>query len=237
MIDKIKRIIEEKDFSKFIGLKENLWFDAKRRDPYQIDLPSGKYELAKDISAFANAEGGHIIVGLIAKPLDAERSEEVTELDLMSKNEFNVEKYKILLGGYIYPKIDNLVVEWCESSEGPKGIGHFFIPPQEESKKYFLITKGIFIEGDKVKDNVVGLARRNDASNLPISGKEIHNVIKKGKNPIIPRLDNVENTLIVIDQKIGFIINELRSVEKNKIPQEANVDVGKLYDALRRITE
>jgi predicted HTH transcriptional regulator len=237
MIEEISKIIKEKDFSRLIGLKENLWFEAKGKEPYQFDSPGGRYELAKDVSAFANSEGGHIVIGLTHKRLENEMAEEIIGLELILKAEFDIDKYRGLIKHYIYPEIDNISITWQESTnEENKGVGHIFIPLQKGSKKHFLITKGIIVEREELKDNVVGLARRVGSSNMPISGKEIYNIMQKGKSDFAQRLSGIENMLAVIDKNMSIMFHEINILQK---PTQAvkQISFDKLYDAIKKATE
>ncbi len=237
MIDDISIIIKEKDFSKFIGLKENLWFEAKGRKPYQLDLPSGRYELAKDVSAFANAEGGHLVIGLTHKRLNDEMTEEVSGLELITGAELDIGKYSGLIKDYIYPQIDNITITWQESTnEKGKGVGHVFIPTQKETKKYFLITRGIIIENEKLKDNVVGLVKRHGALNIPISGKEIYDIMQRGKSDIAQRLSGIENTLAAIYENMFVMFREITNI-KGGTEAAKQISLDKLYEAIKKATE
>lgn len=237
MMASILEIIKEKDFSKLIGLKENLWFEAKGKVPYQLDSPVGRYELAKDVSAFANAEGGHIVVGLVHNPLENELTEEISGLELIPEAEFNVKKYAGLIKDYIYPDIDGITITWQESiNKKGEGIGHIFIPLQKETKKYFLVTKGIVVQGEELKNNVVGLVRRRGASNISISGKEIYGIMQRGKSDIAQRLSGIENTLIVMHENMSVMLHEITSVKREEQATE-QISFDKLYDAIKKVTE
>ena len=72
-------------FSEFIGRKEDLHFEAKDAKPHDLGLPSGRFELAKDVSAFANADGGYLVVGLEHERLPAEDVEQVRGLELIPR--------------------------------------------------------------------------------------------------------------------------------------------------------
>lgn len=237
MIEEISQIIKGRDFSKLIGLKENLWFEAKGKEPYQLDSTSGRYELAKDVSAFANEKGGHIVIGLTHKRLENELAEEISGLELISEAEFDISKYSGLIKHYVYPEIDNIAIIWQESiNEKGKGIGHIFIPIQKETKKYFLITKGIIVDGEHIKDNVVGLARRVGSSNMPILGREIYNIMQRGKNDIAQRLSGIENALAVMYENMTLMFREIRDL-KDPTPQVKQNSLNELYDAIKKAIE
>ena len=69
--ESIKTILDTHAYDSLIGLEEATWLEAKGRNPYDFTTPAGRFELAKDVSAFANAEGGILIVGLATTPLPA----------------------------------------------------------------------------------------------------------------------------------------------------------------------
>jgi len=237
MIDKVSKIVRERDFSKLIGLKEDLWLEAKGKEPYQLDSPGGRYELAKDVSSFANAGGGHILIGLTHKRLENEMTDEISGLELISETEFDISKYGGLIKHYVYPQIEDISITWQESiNEKDKGIGCIFIPTQKETKKYFLITKGIVVEGEALKDNVVGLARRVGSSNIPVFGKEIYNIMQKGKNDVVQRLSDIENALAVMYENMTLMFREISGL-KGQAQQAKQNSFNELYDAIKKATE
>jgi predicted HTH transcriptional regulator len=50
------------DFNQFIDAPEGLEIEFKG-EPYRLEQDSQKFELAKDVSALANAAGGLIVIG------------------------------------------------------------------------------------------------------------------------------------------------------------------------------
>ena len=93
-LESIKGILESRRFPELIGLHEDLWFEAKGNDPYDFATAGGRYELAKDVSAFANAEGGFLIIGLVTERLTETRTEKVTSFDLCGRDQFDVGQYQ-----------------------------------------------------------------------------------------------------------------------------------------------
>lgn len=63
----LQQIVDSSTFDTLIGEVENAEFECKAQ-PYAIETDSGKRELAKDASAFANASGGFIFIGIKTKP-------------------------------------------------------------------------------------------------------------------------------------------------------------------------
>ena len=60
--DEALAVLAGGDFEQFIGVPEGLEVEFKA-EPYQIEHDSQRFELAKDVSALANAVGGVIVIG------------------------------------------------------------------------------------------------------------------------------------------------------------------------------
>lgn len=88
-IDEIQHILHLRELNSFIGLREDLHFDAKSI-AYDLGTSVGRWDLAKDASAMANAEGGFIIVGLNSEPIPEEQTDRVTQVALLPQANFNV---------------------------------------------------------------------------------------------------------------------------------------------------
>jgi len=82
--ESIKAILDARQFDALIGLDENTWLEAKGRVPYDFGTPAGRYELAKDTAAFANAEGGILLVGLATAPAPDAKTESLSAFALCS---------------------------------------------------------------------------------------------------------------------------------------------------------
>ncbi len=142
-----------------MGCKEDQWFDAKRAPGYDLNNASGRFELAKDVSSFANAEGGYLIIGLSTSARDAEQTEAVAELDLFPEAEFNAGAIRGVLREYLYPELKELDVKWVEASHlAGQGVGVIFVPPSPEHDRRFVLMKKE-IEGDtNLRHIVFGIA-------------------------------------------------------------------------------
>ncbi len=63
----IKRIVSEGAWDSLLGESESEVLDCKMV-PYRLEEVQGKHELAKDVSSFANAEGGFILLCMETTP-------------------------------------------------------------------------------------------------------------------------------------------------------------------------
>src|SRR6202790_1032290 len=114
--ESVKAILDAHTYDALIGLYEDAWLDAKRT-PYNVDLPEGRYELAKDVSAFANGAGGIVLVGLRTTKQETTQTEEITAFELCPQDAFSPHRYVSLIEAYIHPAIEGLNVYWSPVSE------------------------------------------------------------------------------------------------------------------------
>lgn len=215
-ISKISELIASKDLSQFIGIKEGLNFDAKDKMAYKQDNISDKFEIAKDVSSFANADGGYIIIGLHTKSLIEENTEEVDVLQLMAKADFSVDYWLDIINSFIHPEIRDIKIGWVEEKNN-KDIGLFYIyvPKQDNDKKYFLI-KTVNEEGVFLKKIVFGLAIRDKSNTNVKTINQIYQMIKKGAGSDSERLDRIENKLDLIFESGVPIVPQKNSLDKLK---------------------
>jgi hypothetical protein len=68
-------------------MPEDLFLEVKGMVPYDLTTPSGRFQLAKDVSAFANAEGGHLLIGFIHEKLPTQRIDQIKELQLFASTD------------------------------------------------------------------------------------------------------------------------------------------------------
>src|SRR5207244_2725189 len=125
----IAAILTARNLAGLQGLKEDQWFDAKRAPSYDLTTPGGRFELAKDVSSFANAEGGYIIIGLTTAEVPEEQTEQVNGFDLLAENSFNAQAIQGVLAEYLYPRVQGLQVSWVEGVDSAGlGVGVISIP-------------------------------------------------------------------------------------------------------------
>jgi hypothetical protein len=213
--ESIKTILDTGQFAALIGLDEDTWLEAKRRNPYDFGTPTGRYELAKDITAFANAEGGFLLVGLATAPAADAKTERITAHDLCPQAEFDVLQYGGIIKEHVYPAIKDLKLSWLPvSADAASGLGVIEVPPQSPSRKYFLIAK-VVESGAELKQIVFGIAKRNDSSNEPFTVAELYKYTQSGKHPVPQTLARVEAKLD------AFIEAQTRPAAATKTPSEA----------------
>jgi len=191
----IKTILDTRQYAALIGLDEDTWLEAKRRNAYDLATPAGRYELAKDTTAFANSEGGILLVGLTTAPAADAKTERITAHDLCPQAEFDAGQYLGIIKEHVYPAIRGLKIYWLPvNAEATHGLGVIEVPPQNPTLKYFLIAK-VIDSGAALRQIVFGIAKRNDSSNDPFTIAELYKYTQSGKHPVPQSLARVEAKL------------------------------------------
>jgi predicted HTH transcriptional regulator len=193
--DSVRQILDDHAYDSLIGMSEDTWLEAKGNNPYDFSTPTGRYELAKDVAAFANNAGGVIIVGLTTVPAAGAQTDEITAFDLCTSASFTPHQYQSIIAEYIHPAIDGLDISWHPVSvDGTAGLGVIVVPPQNPDRQYFLIAK-VVEAGTKLKEIVFGVVRRNDAANDSLTRAQLYRHMQDGKSTLAQKLDRMNEKL------------------------------------------
>lgn len=225
-IKELKSIIKDGDFSMLIGESESEFFDCKR-EVYDLKKDISKYELAKDVSAFANAGGGYILIGIETKKSEKSFYDEVMAIHPFKEGVCNPIQYVDIVSDWLYPKLRGIEARWYPSKENPsKGIFVIEIPNQPEINKPFLIKRTIQDTG-KICEVLFGYSERKQESNDPKTVVELHQILRDGLN-LDSRLQSIETVLqdltkispkintesLEIDKRIDSALSAVKMNEK-----------------------
>lgn len=100
--------IKDQDLIALIGnQEENLWIDFKKRhyEGYRTDGEKYKREICKDVTAMANAEGGHILLGVDEENKIAQRFVDIPDTERKAESIYNT------CHQHIVPRIAKLEVK------------------------------------------------------------------------------------------------------------------------------
>jgi predicted HTH transcriptional regulator len=186
-------------------MQEDAWLEAKGSNPYDLDTPAGRYELAKDVAAFANGTGGIVIIGLRTTRHANAQTDEITAYDLCAQASFDSSRYASLITEFIHPTIEGLNAYWVSvHPEGTLGLGIIEVPSQNPDRQYFLIAN-VVDGGSRIKQFVFGIVRRNESSNDPFTIAQLHQYMQKGKS-------SLAQTLIRIEDKLDAVLIQDRNI-------------------------
>lgn len=124
-VEKLKEILKSKELEQFIGYAENHFFDAKK-DFYNLNDSKDKHEMCKDITAFANNDGGYLLIGCETEKSTTHPIDYIKNADGISDFP-NMDSMYSILSEYVYPNSIGTFV----------GFEHIVT---EHEKRFLLIT-------------------------------------------------------------------------------------------------
>lgn len=218
---KFKEIITASDFDQLIGNTENDWLDCKGQS-YPLQHDAGKRELAKDVSSFANVQGGYILIGVKTKSSAIHFGDEIDKIRPFEQGLINITQYYDILKSWVYPEIEKLDIKWVAvKNDASKGILIIEIPQQPLPLKPFLITRSL--DGKKQVEILFGYAERKRDSSQPLSIVDLQKALRSGfnyENQLEKKLNSFE---AVLKQFTGYKIGiQQQELDKKKIDTRIN---------------
>lgn len=191
-IQRLKEIIASSEFDALVGEVENDWFECKGQPYHLKDDDTGKRELVKDVSSFANYKGGYIFIGIKTKKSPTHFGDEVEEIRPFESHLVDTNQYQNIIRSWIYPELEEITITWMPVKEN-RGIVVIHIPPQKDTLKPFII-KNVLDEKKKV-EIVFGYAERRRDNSQPLSVIDLQRALRSGlnfENTLKERLDSLE---------------------------------------------
>ena len=146
------------EFDKLKGTAEGHEVDFKSA-PYMLDQPKDKWELAKDVAAFANASGGCIVIGPKTEKHANEAVETVTEVSEVRRNLVDVPRYQSVLASSLYPSPKGVTYDWFPP-QGDKGVLLIRVPPAGDADQPLVVRRFVDDAGKEYTTSI-GVPRRN----------------------------------------------------------------------------
>lgn len=165
-----------------IGLEESTTFDAKS-EPYRLDDPKSRWELAKDVSAMANAEGGILLVGAKTKRLENTFVEQVDEIRPVPMRFVNEEQLRGALKNLVFPAIGNYVALHAFDRRDDRALLaiHVQKPPDDDLPALVTTRASVEVDGRSHEIEAFGLARRVGSGTEWDQGAKIWSDIRDGR--------------------------------------------------------
>lgn len=193
----LQTIVDGGTWDQLKGQPENDVFDCKKT-LYDLSVDGQKQELAKDVSSFANAEGGFLLLGIEVSKSTTHPGDEVATLRPFSRDLLDPKQYVDIVNNWIVPKVEGMTVEWhAEVAGGTHGFGVIRIPPQPEGQKPFVIAK-VVLETGRRRDMLVGFVQRKRDTSQPATPSDVAKWLSDGRNyqtQIETRLDEISARL------------------------------------------
>lgn len=138
-----------------LGTPESSWLDFKSA-PYALNTDKGKFELCKDVAAFANAQGGLLVCGVATEKQSDRAVEVATKLQPFPQDRADVDRYIDTLNEYLRPRVD-ISHSWYRNPTKDAADGDLYhlvieVEPVPEPVRYVIVRrmlndKGMFADG------------------------------------------------------------------------------------------
>lgn len=195
-LELLATIVAEAKFDTLKGELEGQFLDVKGQ-PYQFANADAKREFAKDVAAFANAQGGYILVGFATTTSNTMVGEQIDEVRPIPETLFDIQQHIKLLQDWLYPQPVCVEINWIPfGPDTAKGILVVFVPPQNERSKPFLVTKTV--TDQKTTDVLIGYVERRLDFTEARSVVELHHAMRLGLNleqELMGRIENIETLM------------------------------------------
>jgi hypothetical protein len=223
-------------FKGFIGVVENDHFECKRT-PYRLQTDHEKQELAKDVSAFANAGGGVLVIGLATEVSPVHMGDEVTAIRVFDRALVSVDQYHDILRSWIYPQISDLYIGWYATVANPKrGLVAITIPQKSTTNGPYILTRFVESSG-KTSEIVFGYVKRRRSGVEPTNAQRLQTLLRDGL-----RFADIHGALQGLQATVGELLNaqgrvraegRAKDIEGNLRARvgEAHQDVGFVDEA------
>lgn len=169
----------------FKGQPESDWLEAKGAPYAEANAHRGdnwRFELAKDVAAFANSpEGGIIVIGMTTQ--DSGDGDVITGFKEFELKQVTATTYGNYIAQHVYPRVEGFeVVRAPGGGDRRSGIAALVIPPQSPSNLPFLV-RGAVSDGKILGSHVLWPVRQgNQTALLDIDG--IHARLRLGDRAI-----------------------------------------------------
>ena len=100
--------LERGDDDALLNVEESIWLDAKG-EPYSLHRNDEKWELAKDISAMANAKGGLLVIAARTTKPETHLEERITKVVPVPAAKINVEQHLDTIKSWTFPSLAHRV--------------------------------------------------------------------------------------------------------------------------------
>lgn len=161
-----------------LGAKENSWLEAKRR-PHDLNVEHQKWELAKDVAALANAEGGLIIFGFATQHKSG--TDIISAVRPFKLSMFDTARVRAVLRGRIVPYPGRLEIEKV-TIHGSIGIGYLYVPRQPSQLRPFLV-RGAATQGQVRSHSITIPMRVGDRTEFEAI-EDIHALLAAGRSAL-----------------------------------------------------
>jgi hypothetical protein len=212
--DEMLAVLRESRDDDLIGLEESTVFDAKS-GAYRLDDPKSRWELAKDVSAMANADGGILLIGAKTERLENSFVERVAAIRPVPTTFLNEDQLRGAVAKFLFPSIGNYV-EFHRFDRGDdSGLLAIRIrrPPDDDQPILVTTRATVEVDGRTHEIDAWAIARRVGSGTEWDQGAKVWADIRDGRlarrsltmpQPLlITGQDRVQERLVALLDQVG----------------------------------
>ena len=178
-ISEVLQRLAEGDFASIVGQFASQWLECKR-SPYVLSNEGQRLELAKDVSALANASGGLILLGVSTKKDETHGSDVIDTVSPVVLAQFNEAQYRHVIAGWTWPRFTGVVIRvHPELPRKTHGVVSIEVAECPASDRPTLVCKTI-LNDDRRADIVFGYCERKQAGVTHHDHSRLHSLIGQG---------------------------------------------------------
>lgn len=186
-------ILKSGSFDELVGVIEDGHVDFKSQ-PYKLDTEVGKFELAKDVAAFANGrDAGAIVIGVTTEVpavpgADTETRaaspfERAAKVNAMPRTMIDENQYRDVIRQRCFPVPRGFAVTAYPPANDPERcLLAIYVPAQDDADRPYLVQRPIEPDGSKLQGWLVGIPRRSLDTTEQVRPGELHELLARGSN-------------------------------------------------------
>lgn len=167
--------------NRLIGAAETEQVDFKLT-AYLLSEDHQKWELAKDVAAFANKYGGVVVIGVESERQRNEIADIATAVRPIRKALVDLKQHRGVIDSWIYPRLQGVDLRWYPPYAVEQlGVLIIDIPPQEEANKPFIVRD--MRDPQAEFKGAIGIPRRDGERVVWDTAQDLHRKITR--QPIV----------------------------------------------------
>jgi len=221
--DQITAILLSSKLEDIVGAAETIDVEFKTA-PYQLGQDYAKQELAKDVTALANAQGGVIVIGATTEPDPTHPTDRVIAISPFPATLIQIQRYYDVLHDWTYPSVEGVDINWFPTAnDAQRGMASIRVIQHSLANTPYLTTRFVSADG-KLSTVVFAYFERKRAGVQHRSVQQIHSLLRAGSRnaEITDQLDSISAAL----EEIRISTPPLTTagsggLETNMLPQPA----------------
>ena len=196
------------EFAALVGLFESEWLDAKET-PYHLDSPQQKRELAKDVTALANAGGGIVVLGFDCEKLPTIAGERISKVCPFPVSLIDPKRHDDILAALVHPPPHGVsVLVFENAAKDGNGVAAIVVDKAVMTENPYLVGKMVD-ENDLSIGSYFGYFERKRDFIPPVSIAKIQQQLAAGL-----RWDSIHDRLSAMETKIDALTPSRKAPSK-----------------------